>query len=393
MKHKAHLGLTIALLLALTAPLHAATPKAGAKCTKAGSTATASGKKFTCVKSGTKLVWNKGVAIKAAPKPAVNPVLKPDEPTPTPTPTVTYPDVPTSFDDLIAKYEGISYAAWSKSNAAIKASNDVAPPFRALTGPNTTLAFKNPASAYDLVARLYSGYKSTNAMTVLSFGYDDRDWAEEQMKQLHPKSTWQWIKFTACATRATCWGGGMFTDEKANGLLVVTTEVLDDNHLSGTLDAHEYLHAIQQNQMNRPTVWPETSDWPPSWYREGQATFAQNATIYYQSFELYLRNRKSISTELYRDSTFNSQWIQEFFVVNQPPTWFNKYQSWRQYDMGAMLVEVLTALKGPGSTMEIWKLMGSGQTFNQAFEKVYGISFDKALPIISKAIALQLGKN
>ena len=393
MKHKAHLGLTIALLLALTAPLHAATPKAGAKCTKAGSTATASGKKFTCVKSGTKLVWNKGVAIKAAPKPAVNPVLKPDEPTPTPTPTVTYPDVPTSFDDLIAKYEGISYAAWSKSNAAIKASNDVAPPFRALTGPNTTLAFKNPASAYDLVARLYSGYKSTNAMTVLSFGYDDRDWAEEQMKQLHPKSTWQWIKFTACATRATCWGGGMFTDEKANGLLVVTTEVLDDNHLSGTLDAHEYLHAIQQNQMNRPTVWPETSDWPPSWYREGQATFAQNATIYYQSFELYLRNRKSISTELYRDSTFNSQWIQEFFVVNQPPTWFDKYQSWRQYDMGAMLVEVLTALKGPGSTMEIWKLMGSGQTFNQAFEKVYGISFDKALPIISKAIALQLGKN
>ena len=393
MKHKAHLGLTIALLLALTAPLHAATPKAGAKCTKAGSTATASGKKFTCVKSGTKLVWNKGVAIKAAPKPAVNPVLKPVEPTPTPTPTVTYPDVPTSFDDLIAKYEGISYAAWSKSNAAIKASNDVAPPFRALTGPNTTLAFKNPASAYDLVARLYSGYKSTNAMTVLSFGYDDRDWAEEQMKQLHPKSTWQWIKFTACATRATCWGGGMFTDEKANGLLVVTTEVLDDNHLSGTLDAHEYLHAIQQNQMNRPTVWPETSDWPPSWYREGQATFAQNATIYYQSFELYLRNRKSISTELYRDSTFNSQWIQEFFVVNQPPTWFDKYQSWRQYDMGAMLVEVLTALKGPGSTMEIWKLMGTGQTFNQAFEKVYGISFDKALPIISKAIALQLGKN
>ena len=393
MKKWTTLTLSAFLLLSLVAPVQAATPKAGAKCPKAGSTATASGKKFTCVKSGTKLVWNKGVAIKAAPKPAVNPVLKPVEPTPTPTPTVTYPDVPTSFDDLIAKYEGISYAAWSKSNAAIKASNDVAPPFRALTGPNTTLAFKNPASAYDLVARLYSGYKSTNAMTVLSFGYDDRDWAEEQMKQLHPKSTWQWIKFTACATRATCWGGGMFTDEKANGLLVVTTEVLDDNHLSGTLDAHEYLHAIQQNQMNRPTVWPETSDWPPSWYREGQATFAQNATIYYQSFELYLRNRKSISTELYRDSTFNSQWIQEFFVVNQPPTWFNKYQSWRQYDMGAMLVEVLTALKGPGSTMEIWKLMGSGQTFNQAFEKVYGISFDKALPIISKAIALQLGKN
>jgi hypothetical protein len=43
--------------------------KSGAKCTKAGITATAGGKKFTCVKSGNKLVWNKGVAIKAATKP------------------------------------------------------------------------------------------------------------------------------------------------------------------------------------------------------------------------------------------------------------------------------------------------------------------------------------
>jgi hypothetical protein len=353
------------LSLFLSAPLIPANAvaKAGAKCTKAGSTEVVKGKSYTCIKSGKKLVWNKGVKV-AAP----------------------IPKAPTSFDDLVQNYEGIAYAAWSKSNAAITAANDVAPPFKALTGPNTTLAFKNPASAYDLVARLYSGYKSTSAMTVLSFSYDDRDWAQEQMKQLQPKSTWQWITETACATRAKCWGGGMFTDEKANGLLVITTEVLDDNHLSGTLDSHEYLHAIQQNQMGRPTVWPEPSDWPPAWYREGQATFTQNASIYYQSFDLYLKNRKSISTELYRDSKITSGWIQEFFAVNQPSSWFN-------YDLGAMLVEVLTALKGPGSTMEIWKLMGTGSSFESAFEKVYGISFAKALPIMSKAIALELGRN
>ena len=345
-----------------------AVAKAGAKCAKAGNIELVKGKSYTCIKSGKKLVWNKGVTSKKIG--AAQPTL----------PT------PTSFDDLVQNYEGIAYAAWSKSNAAITAANDVAPPFKALTGPNTTLAFKNPASAYDLVARLYSGYKSTSAMTVLSFSYDDRDWAQEQMKQLQPKSTWQWITETACATRAKCWGGGMFSDEKANGLLVITTEVLDDNHLSGTLDAHEYLHAIQQNQMGRPTVWPEPSDWPPAWYREGQATFAQNASIYYQSFDLYLKNRKSISTELYRDSTITSEWIQEFFVTNQPSSWFN-------YDLGAMLVEGLTALKGPGSTMEIWKLMGTGSSFESAFEKVYGISFTKALPIMSKAIALELGRS
>jgi hypothetical protein len=38
--------------------------KAGAKCTKVGVTASVGGKKFTCIKSGKKLVWNKGTTIK-----------------------------------------------------------------------------------------------------------------------------------------------------------------------------------------------------------------------------------------------------------------------------------------------------------------------------------------
>jgi hypothetical protein len=45
------------------APVHALT-KAGAKCTKAGATSTSAGKKYTCIKSGKSLVWNKGVTVK-----------------------------------------------------------------------------------------------------------------------------------------------------------------------------------------------------------------------------------------------------------------------------------------------------------------------------------------
>jgi hypothetical protein len=58
-----------------------------------------------------------------------------------------------------------------------------------------------------------------------------------------------------------------------------------------------------------------------------------------------------------------------------------------------MLIEILTALKGPSSTMELWKLSSTGLKFNEAFEKVYGTSFEKALSIISKAIALELGRG
>jgi hypothetical protein len=51
------------LCFTLAAPAHALV-KAGSKCSKLNATSTVSGKKFTCIKSAGKLVWNKGVIVK-----------------------------------------------------------------------------------------------------------------------------------------------------------------------------------------------------------------------------------------------------------------------------------------------------------------------------------------
>ena len=70
--------IALILVFGLLIPLNAtAAIKAGDVCKKAGQTSTYMGKKYTCVKSGKKLVWNKGVLI-PTPKPSV---------TPTPIPT------------------------------------------------------------------------------------------------------------------------------------------------------------------------------------------------------------------------------------------------------------------------------------------------------------------
>ena len=55
------------LSFSMTSPAHGAV-KAGDKCGKAGKTSTFSGKKYTCVKSGNRLIWNKGVLVA---KPAI----------------------------------------------------------------------------------------------------------------------------------------------------------------------------------------------------------------------------------------------------------------------------------------------------------------------------------
>lgn len=73
MQRRVRVILGFALLLTIVDPVQAATPEAGAKCGKAGATATSAGKRFTCVKSITGLNWNKGVAVKSPCKlPAVD---------------------------------------------------------------------------------------------------------------------------------------------------------------------------------------------------------------------------------------------------------------------------------------------------------------------------------
>jgi len=56
----------IAFSLLGIAPANSATVKAGAKCSKHKATTTVKGMKYTCIKSGNKLVWSKGMAVKKA---------------------------------------------------------------------------------------------------------------------------------------------------------------------------------------------------------------------------------------------------------------------------------------------------------------------------------------
>jgi cytochrome b involved in lipid metabolism len=87
MKFKAYssLLLTAVFLAALTMPSQAATIT-GTKCTKVGATKIVGNIKHFCVKSGTKLIWNKGAVIKTTPKASVKPSAS-ATPTPSQSPT------------------------------------------------------------------------------------------------------------------------------------------------------------------------------------------------------------------------------------------------------------------------------------------------------------------
>ena len=76
--------LSILLITSFLVPVsaQAATAKAGASCPKAKATQTVGTKKFTCIKSGKKLVWDKGVTVPKAATPKPTATTAPTPPTP-----------------------------------------------------------------------------------------------------------------------------------------------------------------------------------------------------------------------------------------------------------------------------------------------------------------------
>jgi len=371
------IAFTLMLSLSLTIPVvpSIAAVKAGTACKTAGLTSIVSGKTFTCIKSGKKLVWDKGVApVKSLQPPA-----------------------PTGFNDLEANYSGVSYWAWKKSNEKILASSSASIPLEYLIGANTKLNYKTPEFSFSQVNKLFAGNILPKKIVFLAFSFQDRDWAMSQMKQIVPDTENQWIKDVACPREDSCVGGGSFHNQSNKTALIVITTGIDPNNLSnsisGTVEAHEYTHSIEQSSSDalRPSVNLLKNPWPPNWIWEGLAQFSQHAAIYSDSFDKYSQYRKETSGQIFYNSTWNAKYIEGYFQTNLTNDWAAKYPRWRQYDLGAMLIETLVAIKGPDSAMKLFTESVNGGGFEAAFQRIYGTSFDSVLPIISRTIALELG--
>lgn len=108
--------LAIALVMAPFPQASAATAKAGASCTKLKATSIVKGKKFTCIKSGKKLIWDKGVTVKAA-------VSKPTQKPADVTPQISCPKMDTADQSGISQARANSLIGMSESQAEECASS------------------------------------------------------------------------------------------------------------------------------------------------------------------------------------------------------------------------------------------------------------------------------
>ena len=403
MKKLIPLVLVASLIAIAPAPIALAAVKAGATCTKAGTTSTVSGIKYTCIKSGKKLVWNKGVKV-VAPKPSATPTASPtpvatptSTPTPTPTPT-TIPIAPSTFNNLQSRIDGIIYGAWLKVSEKINASQTALGTVKILVGPNTIEDDTNSLASLNLASRLFEGFTQVKNVYIIKFSKADIDWAQKQYDLLRPNNYNPNAALNQCARSDGCSGGQAGINSDGAGIIIMGQGGSWIAGQNGLTMAHEYIHTIQQ--INAPCRGGRGCYGDvPNWLGEGGAEFFSTAARFSGNFEDFLKFRNEVLEYQYSKSSsiYTSEYINLYlnpnpiFLPNQDNwAYWSKYDRRDLYALGFMVSEILVNIKGIDSYMKIYQDVGAGKSFVDAFQGIYGLSWAEACPLIADAMAAEL---
>lgn len=345
------------------------------KCVKVGTFKTAAKVKYECKRLTTGLRWVK-VQTKVVPT----------------TPAEVIISIPTDWSNIEKYAENVPYASWKASVSAITTGMPQMPTLNIIDGPNAFITYQTPEIEIGLTSRLFSSAKQPSHLTIMRFGYDDVEWAASQwLSQFNGQDNSVSTEIrSGCKAPVTCWGGVARNTNDGRAWISLATmkqNASSSRHITGALEAHEYTHAIQHAALSGAP-----SHKLPRWLLEGMASYSQAAVEGISSFDLY----KSERTREIGGLNESVEWL-ESFLAPTGSDWshWNKYtgnDSWRIYDVGFMATEALVALRGPNTVMSLYTKVGSGQTFDQAFNELYGISWAEAHKIIARVISLQINK-
>jgi hypothetical protein len=379
--------------------------KAGSPCTKAGSTTTLAGMKYTCLKSGKKLIWSNGVVI-AKPTPTPTSAATPIS---TPTPTSTKfvpPTLPTSFQDLETHLSGIIYGAWLKGSNQIASSSSSLGKVQIFSSPSSDPGNPDPILPMKITSQLYSNYSQPKNVYVIEMNDGDAPWAQ-QIFNKYSDVVYGNVKDAIsqiCSSKEPCRGAAAYRNSAWDGILVMgkfpgKSNAEDTKRLQlGMTYSHEYYHTVQwfngrNNSYNAPT-----------WLLEGSANWVEKVVTFHTSYEDFVQWRTMDLREQYQKPTnFNAAWVEEFlnsFITKKPANskmefdyYYGPYTRYYQYLFGGMVTEILISIKSSDSVMNIYKYLGEGKSFDDAFKSEFGTSWADALPYISRAIAAQFSKQ
>jgi hypothetical protein len=385
--------ISLSLIVSMIPAPASSANKVGASCSSKGQIKKVSGYKYTCIKSGTKLVWSKSVkvAAKRAPTATKAPI----------------PEAPLSLNNLQGRLDEIINSAWLQATKKIASSATTLGTTQILVGPNTTEDNANSLESLNLASRLFEGFPQVKKLYLIKFSSKDIDWAQKEYEQLSPNNYEPNAVRNQCASGNGCVGAMAGINSAGDGMILMgqggsyvgapTIKGLTRAQ-NGLIIAHEYFHTIQAiNASCRGGrgCYGEA----PQWLLEGGATWSAAAARYSDNYDDFLLERNITLNSHYSNATsiYTSDYINQYlnpnpiFLPNQD-NWkhWSKYNPREAYVLGFMASEIFVSIKGTASLMKLYADIGAGKSFVDAFQGIFGLSWAEACPIISEAIATGL---
>ena len=298
--------------------------------------------------------------------------------------------MPKTFGELYGNSEGIALAAWNSTNEKIKKSEAAAVRQDLFVGPNTTIPHANIKNIFENGTRIFAGYAQPQSFYAVYYRFQDKDWAKAKFAELNMSHLAGQIE-GSCGTLQRCNGAsaGKVTNTVGFSQYGVPEagNLQDAYHLNGALEIHEYTHIAQAMQFIGKPKDDQNFNYLPRWFIEGHAHIAGN-TGAAKTIEEYLKNRQDwLNTSPNQEiKSFEPVDIERFYASLMPGK-YNAEMFGYVYTIGYITMECLVALKGIDSPTELIVLVSNGSTFEEAFEKVYGISWKDASPILAKTVS------
>ena len=320
---------------------HAAT-KAGAKCSKVGSKSVVGAKTFTCIKSGKKLVWDKGVKVTATTKQSI---------------------------------QLLSYANMKKAMLPKPAKNL----FRYHYSPNAVKGYKEKIESELNYSMEYwtSVYDGTELFNVFYGTEKDLEWLI---------SAWKTYDLDKNGYTANEYKGRLEREgNQLNAGSVPSQE--GPSHLSffrsstrpiqdDAMIPHENVHIVQQQLTKSRT------DQMPCWLREGTANlFGGFQTAEKYGLRVYDEAKRS-EMNAYQGGSVeirkftDSEWFTHLKSLEGNFSGGCDYKNRFAYGAGLLLSEVLMADSGFEKMMEFWRAFSLEVDWRQSFKNIYGVEID-----------------
>jgi len=327
--------LAVTLVLVSLETTATAAVKPGTTCKKVGQTSTTAGIKYTCVKSGKKLVWNKGVAA--------------NKPTPTPI-----------NSDQFAVYgkDAERFRAVDEYGAKIVAlrKKDAASIISILETPNDETVIRMTQNA-QFAYSVYEQFMPLGFTPKWIVG-ESENWLRSQLKDCPNMAA----NLRPNSGGATC----QLT------LVWRAINVRDDDIMRETMlvqGGHEIFHLYQQE------LWKDKFAKFPDWLREGSASLGMGIVLTHfedrKSFANYGAAQKVDRNP--KDKTQCEAALNKWEKSLDAEGFGNNNGC--EYGLGLLMNEYLI-MKGHtlNDVLELTRVIGNGSEFPAAFQQVYKIS-------------------